>query len=137
MRFYLDTAIWRDYYEDRQDNLRPLGEFAFQLLKKAKKEKYEILYSDLIVDELKRYIEETLVREMFAIISEEGLLKKVEIKRSQMIKARELKNRLKIPFGDCLHDILAKDHKAIMVTRDKHFLDIKHLVHVAKPEELI
>ena len=32
-KFYLDTAIWRDYFEDRGDGTRPIGEFAFQFLR--------------------------------------------------------------------------------------------------------
>ncbi len=48
-RFYIDTCIWRDYYENRSDNLKPLGEWALQFLKNAVNNDDLILYSDLTV----------------------------------------------------------------------------------------
>ena len=38
-RFYLDTCIWRDYYENRSDNFRPLGEWALFLINKINQAK--------------------------------------------------------------------------------------------------
>ena len=32
---YPDTNFYIDYFEDRRDNIRPLGEFAFSVLKRA------------------------------------------------------------------------------------------------------
>ena len=68
---------------------------------------------------------------------EEGLLKKVEIKEKQIKEAVRLRNNLKIPFGDVLHAILARDNNAIMVTRDRHFEEVQNIVNIKKPEELI
>lgn len=46
MKIYLDTCIYLDYLMDRKDNLRPLGEFAFQLLKRTFECEFEIIISD-------------------------------------------------------------------------------------------
>ena len=32
-KYYLDTCIWRDYFENRSDKFRPLGDWAFSLIK--------------------------------------------------------------------------------------------------------
>jgi hypothetical protein len=32
-RYYLDTCIWVDYLENRQDRFRPLGDWALRLIK--------------------------------------------------------------------------------------------------------
>ena len=32
-RYYFDTCIWRDYFEDRKDKFRALGDLAFYLIK--------------------------------------------------------------------------------------------------------
>jgi len=48
-----------------------------------------------------------------------------------------LKKKLKIPFGDALHTILAKDNEAILVTRDHHFDVVEGIVKIRKPEDLI
>ena len=49
MKYYLDTCIWRDYFENREDKYRPLGEWEFRLIKKIIAEELEILFSDLII----------------------------------------------------------------------------------------
>jgi len=91
----------------------------------------------LIVEELsKDFGKETIIK-IFSIMMEEGLLKKVEIKEKQIKEAVRLRNNLKIPFGDVLHAILARDNNAIMVTRDRHFEEVQNIVNIKKPEELI
>ena len=56
MKYYFDTSIWRDYYENRSDGLRPLGDFAFELLKKIKALRDTVLYSELTIKESGREI---------------------------------------------------------------------------------
>lgn len=136
-KYYIDTSIWRDFYENRSDKLRPLGEWAYQLFVKITKEKEEVLYSELVIKEMS--IEYTLakIEEIFRIIHDKGLLHKVEISDEQIIEAHKLSRQLGIPSNDCLHAILARDNDAIMVTRDAHFIKLSDIVEVKKPEELI
>ena len=65
-KFYLDTAIWRDYFEDRKDGIRPLGEFAFQFLKNCEKKGCKVLYSELVVYELKRDYSDEKIKMVFS-----------------------------------------------------------------------
>jgi rRNA-processing protein FCF1 len=54
---YLDTNIYLDYLESREDRLRPLGEFAFRLLQRTLKCEFKIVISDVVNKELDRNIE--------------------------------------------------------------------------------
>ncbi|MBI2672182.1 hypothetical protein HYX16_04575 [Candidatus Woesearchaeota archaeon] len=49
-KYYLDTSIWMDIYEDRKgfDN-EPLGDFAWRLLAFIKAKKYKIIITDLVI----------------------------------------------------------------------------------------
>ena len=134
-KYYIDTAIWRDLHENRSDRFRPLGDWAFELFKKIRKDKGKILYSNLIIDELSIAYNKEIIKKLFEDISE--LLEKVEIKKEQIKEAKKLNKELKIPFGDVLHGILARDNNAIMITRDHHFEELQGMVDVKKPEELI
>ena len=89
-KFYLDTCIWRDYFENRSDNFRPLGEWAFDFIKKVITEGYLILYSDLTIKELRENYSEKEIQEIFRIASSEHCLKKVIINDSQKKEARIL-----------------------------------------------
>jgi hypothetical protein len=51
MKYYIDTCIWRDYFENRNDKYRPLGEWAFRFIKKIINEDSLILFSDLVLEE--------------------------------------------------------------------------------------
>ncbi len=134
-KYYVDAAIWRDLHENRSDRFRPLGDWAFELFNKIRKDKGKILYSDIVIDELSIAYEKETIKNLFDDISE--LLEKVEIKKGQVIEAKKLSKKFKIPFGDALHGILARDNKAVMVTRDHHFEELQDMVDVKKPEELI
>ncbi len=122
-KYYIDAAIWRDLHENRSDRFRPLGDWAFELFKKIRKDKEKILYSNLVVDELSIAFEKETIKKLFEDISE--LLEKVEIKKEHVEEAKILSKELKIPFGDALHGILARDNNAIMVTRDHHFEELQ------------
>jgi hypothetical protein len=134
-RFYLDTAIWRDYFEDRKDNLQPLGEFAFQFLKNCEKQGCEILYSQLVVQELnKRFSAEQVER---GFESYKQILREVYLSPQQLAEARKLNIQLKDTHtSDITHAILARDNGAIMITRDRHFEALEKIVENLKPEEV-
>ncbi|MEK6887021.1 MAG: PIN domain-containing protein [Nanoarchaeota archaeon] len=136
-KYYLDSSIWRDLHEDRKDKFRPLGEWAFELLKKIRKNKDKVLYSDLVVDELMKAFNENVIKELFSIMSNGGLLEKVNVEKKHVKEAVELKHKYNIPFGDALHAVLARDNNAILVARDHHFEEIQHIIKAKKPEELI
>lgn len=137
MKYYIDTSIWRDYYEDRKDKLRPLGEFAFKLIKYIKENKDRIVYSDLIIKELSIKYNPEDIKKIFEIISEKDLLIKADYNNKQIQEAEKLAKKYSIPKGDALHTVLARDNDAILVTRDMHFNELSKIVKVKKPEEIL
>ncbi len=134
--FYLDTSIWRDYFEDRKDDLRPLGEFAFQFLKNCEKNKWKVLYSELVVYELKKDYSSERIKEVFS--SFQDFIIKVKYSDEQILESKILAKQIKESHeADILHAILARDNKAVLVSRDKHFDCLTDIVKIIKPEEII
>ncbi|MEK6957602.1 MAG: PIN domain-containing protein [archaeon] len=134
-KFYLDTAIWRDYFEDRKDNLRPLGEFAFRFLKDCEKKGCTILYSSLVVEELESHYSKERVAEVFS--SFRHMLAEVPISGVQISEARKIVSSTEgTHLKDAVHAVLAKDNGATMIARDKHFEALTEIVEVAKPEDI-
>jgi len=133
-RYYLDTSIWRDLHENRTDRFRPLGEWAFELIRKIREERQMILYSEIVLAELSK--DYNNAEQVMEIAAKENILQKTDITEKQVKEAHNLCKELKIPFGDCVHAILARDNNAILVTRDRDFEKIR-FVAVKKPEELI
>ena len=136
-KYYLDTSIWRDYYENRSDKFRPLGEWALNLLTNILENEDYVLYSDFIIEELKIRYGEKEIKNIFEIVNKRNLLIKVDISNSQTKEAAILCKKQKVAFGDALHAILARDNDAIMITRDNHFLELTDIAEIKKPEELI
>lgn len=134
--YYLDACIWRDYFENRSDRFRPLGEWAWMLIKKIIKEDNLFVLSDHLMNELKKHYSQEELTKFFEIIPQ-VLIIKIETYEKQSKEALKIKNRLKIPFGDALHAVLARDNNAIIVTRDKHFYELTREVIIKKPEDLI
>jgi rRNA-processing protein FCF1 len=126
MKYYIDSCIWLDYYLDRKDKLKPIGEFAFQLLRKIIEEDHQILISEIVFEELERELDKKQVRSLISIVKENLIFIKINHKQ------RKEAFQSKIPSYDALHAILARDNNAILVSRDKHLFGLSK-----KPEELI
>ena len=134
-KYYVDTAIWRDLHENRNDSSKNLGQLAFEFFKMVSVKKYRGIYSEFIVEELSHAYDKQTIVNLFRDLSE--LLEKAEINAHQIKEALSLCSHLNIPLGDALHGILARDSNAIMVTRDRHFRKLNAMVTIKKPEDLI
>lgn len=134
-RFYLDTAIWRDYFEDRGDGIRPLGEFAFQFLKRCQQRKQFVLVSQIVENELLTHYSKEKVEQVFSSFSD--IIVRVDHSKQQVSEALSfwVKANKKFPFSDILHSIIARDNNALLISRDWHFTEIK-IAECAMPEEI-
>lgn len=133
-RYYLDTCIWIDYFEDRSDRFRPLGYWAFCLIRNIVRDKDIIIYSDTVEKELRSYDKDPA--SVFSMVPA-GSLFKAAISDEQLSEAGNLSREFNIPPDDCVHFILARDNDAVLVTRDKHFYSLTGKVDIRKPEELV
>ena len=134
-RYYLDTCIWIDYFENRSDRFRPLGEWAFRALAKIIEEEGIILFSNLNEKEFRNYYSKEQMAQMLTLVPL-ALLKLVKTREKQFEEAKLLAGILRIPTNDAIHAILARDNSAILITRDKHFMLIKG-VDIKLPEDLL
>jgi len=135
-KYYLDACIWFDYFENRKDRFRPLGEWAFDLIKKIIKEDALILYSELVEEELGKRYSVKDIQKILNIVPPAVIIT-VKTSNTQIKESIYISKKFNIPRKDALHAILARDNNAIMVSRDKHFQLLKDICDVIKPEEII
>lgn len=134
-KYYLDTSIWIDYFENRKDKFRPLGEWAYALLSLIRKQNDKMLVSDLVITELKKYMDEEKVKAILKDFKDPIIRTISNDKQSK--EAIKIAKTRKIPKGDALHAIIAKDNNAILVARDHHFEELTDITISYKPEDLI
>ncbi|MBU2637418.1 MAG: PIN domain-containing protein [Nanoarchaeota archaeon] len=135
-RYYVDTQIWRDYYENRKDRFRPLGEWALRFFNQSVEQRDIIFYSGIVIDELKKQYDIEQIKKIFRIIPAK-LLQKLATTTEQFHEALRLKAERKVPLGDAFHAVVARDNNAIVISRDRHFLLLEDIAPHKKPEELI
>lgn len=135
-KYYLDTSIWMDLYEDRKGFANePLGDFAWKLFALIKVKKNKIIISNLLIAELKVNYSDEQIKGMMKPF--EDLIEKVIATQEQRDEAERISKRKNIPKSDVLHAIMARDNNFVLVTRDKHFKEIENISKHYKPEELI
>src|SRR3989344_4438141 len=116
-QYYFDTSIWVDLFDQRGKN----GEYAAALVDKIISNDWMILYSDMVVVELKQigFSEHELLN-MFAIAKPDHL-RRVHMFHIPISQAKKLAKPLHIPWGDALHALLTREHGAQLVSRDHDF----------------
>ena len=135
-KFYLDTSIWMDLYENRTGfNQEPLGDFAWKLLSIIKAKKETLVISDLLIKELEMSYSIEEINGMMKIF--ESILERIITTKKQRDEAKQIAGERNLPHGDVLHTILARDHNLILITRDNHFKELMDISPYHKPEELI
>lgn len=135
-RFYFDTSIWLDFFEDRNEPNLPKSDLVKKLVVRIMEEGDSIIVSEVVKNEMlglgySRYdIDNSFFpwREIIFFV--------YSTKR-QFGKAKDLSKKRGIPLLDALHAIIARDCQAIMVTRDHHFNEISDITRYKKPEEII
>jgi predicted nucleic acid-binding protein len=137
--YYLDTCIWRDFFEDRISRSGNLfGKYAAALFIKIMENKDTIIFSDSLIWELKRDYDEEEVMDMLSFLFFSKVLIKIEITPEEYKEAKALSIQRQIPFIDCLHAIQARNHDAIMVSQDKHFIrNLSDIIKTIRPQEII
>lgn len=133
MRFYLDTAIWIDFYEDRKGfSNEPLGEYVWKLLAFIISEEHMIILSDINMLELEKYYSLEEINGMFRPF-EKAIIKAFHTKEDVAYAIRISKER-RVPKGDVLHALISRNSSAILIARDNHFRLLIDISEYYKPE---
>ncbi len=137
-KYWFDTCIWRDFYEDRFSKVgNPLGKYATNAFMKVMKNNDKILFSESLVKELKRDYGEKDINDMLNVLFLSGILVSVQITKEEYLEATSLSQKRKLPFVDCLNAVQARNNKAIVVSQDPHLTkDLIDIVKVIKPQDI-
>jgi len=135
-RFYLDTSIWMDMYEDRKGyNNEPLGDFALKLFYLIKSKKNRLIITDLLITELEINY---LLEEINGMVKPfENIIERIMSTKKQRNEAKRIGKERNLPKGDVLHAIIARDNDLVLVTRDRHFKELSDISKHYKPEDII
>ena len=133
---YVDTNIYIDFFEDRIDNLRLLGEIARQLFDRALDCEFTLVVSSLVNEEIKDNGYKTQFIDFLADFKKYNKVIYTELSEEDKRSANELKRFRKTPFKDTCHLILAQRlHAEVLVTRNvKDYVNISDIIPVLLPE---
>lgn len=136
--YYIDTCVWRDFYENRTGfKHRELGKEAHESFMKIIERKDTILFSEILLFELRRKYSQKEVTELVQIFQMAKILKRIPITREEDREAREIAKERNIPYGDCLQAIQARNHQAQMISQDKHLIkNLQDITRTKKPKEI-
>ena len=131
--YYFDTSIWIDIYDKRGYN----GEIAMKLMEKIIENDGFVVYSDVVVFELKRLgFSEYEINQILSIAKPDHI-KRIHSTASQLQEAAKLAKQRKVPLRDAAHAVLARDHEAQLVSLDWDFEKLKEITKTKKPEDLL
>ena len=135
-KYYLDTSIWLDFFENRNEPNLPKGDWAHELLSKITGNNDKIIYSDIVILELGVVdYKPNEIEKLFEKIK--PILIFVESTEKQARKVKDLSSKRDIPKGDALHALIARDNKATLVTLDNHFKKLLDITIPKRPQDII
>ncbi len=136
LKYYLDTCIWVDLYEERTGYFgEHLGDSAWKLISIIKQTNSILIITDILFIELSTYYS---LAEINGMIKQfENFIEKIKSTQKQKKEAENISYERNLPKKDALHALISRDNKLIFVTRDKHFQKLKDITKSLKPEDLI
>jgi len=137
-KYLLDTCIWRDFYENRfSKSGRHLGGYAAKLFINIIKHKDEIIFSEALIWELKKDYKEKDIDDMLNLLFLNKILINIPITKEEYKKAKNLAQERNLPFIDCLNAVQARNHNAMLVSQDDHYLKgLSDISKAVKPQHI-
>mgnify|MGYP001595781821 CR=1 FL=1 len=134
-KYYLDTSIWLDLFESRNEPHLPKADYAEAFIEGVISKGETLIYSNAVKVELEGqdYAWWEIDR-FFEPLTK--VLEYVEYTVKQFTKAKDLAAKRNLPLMDALHAILARDCKAMLISRDTDFSELKDIVKTEKPEDV-
>lgn len=134
--YYIDTCIWLDFFEDRNEPDFLKTDIAHDLLARIIKDGDVILVSDIVIAELEsvgysRYEIEAFFRPLRALVVF------VESSDKDFGIARDLAAKRSVPRGDALHALIARRHKAAFISYDTDFQKLRDIIRTHAPREFV
>jgi len=130
-RYYFDTSIWLDYSEKRGKN----GKIALHLIKRIIEQGDIIIFSDMIVRELRQFgYSQQAIDELFSIAKPDHL-RRIHVFEQEIEEAKKLAMQRNIPKIDAVHAVLARDNELQLISRDRHFDKLKDITKTKYPED--
>ena len=131
MKVYCDTNIFIDYFDERENYIRPLKDFAFEFFSRGWNCSFELVISDWLIKELRNHLKEEQIQEIFNRFKTKNKLIEINEEPEDRIKSKEFKNP-----DDALHAILAKKSKAnFLATRNiKDYEGCEGFMDIVLPE---
>ncbi len=136
MRYYLDTSIWLDLFEDRNEPNFQKGKIAEDLLRSIILLENAIVVSDVVIKELCKV--GYSMQEAWSLFERfRKIILFVRATPAQVRRAKDIAAKRDLPIGDALHALIAQDTKATLVSFDNHFAFLKDITHWRTPKEII
>lgn len=137
--FFLDTCIWRDFYENRFSKTgNPLGKYATSLFMKILNNRDTILFSKALVWELRKDYSENDINDMLNLLVLNKILINLEITKEEHLESKHLSQERNLPYIDCLNAVQARNNDAVLVTQDAHFFEkLTDIIKPIRPQEII
>ena len=134
VKYYFDTCIWRDFYEERfSKSGRSLGKVAERLFWKVLKNKDKILFSETLIWELKKAFGVEEINDMLNLLFVNNVLVRIEILKEEISEAKKLSKERNLPLVDCLNAVQARNHNAILISQDNYYFQLSDIVNFVKP----
>ncbi len=133
--YYFDASIWLDIFEEREESYLNKYKSIRKLLKHIISYGETIFYSGVVFNELIRlgYTK----YELYQLFKPyRPYLIYVWYTNHHYGRARDLALKRNLPLSDALHAFLARDSKCILVSRDKHFQQLRDIIVTKSPEAL-
>ncbi|MFC1768557.1 PIN domain-containing protein [Nanoarchaeota archaeon] len=125
-----------DVYEDRKGyNSESIGDYALKLYNFIKSKGFIIAISDLLISELEVNYSLEKINGMMKPF--EHLIQRIIVNKEERNEAADISRERRLPCGDVLHAIIARNYNAVLITRDKHFRKLKDISISYKPEDII
>lgn len=134
-KYYLDTCIWLDFFDERDEPHLAKGRLARKLIERIINNNDRITYSIIILKEMSSGGHDFYdCKRIFAPLKR--ILVFCQARDFQYRKAKDIANKRDVPIADAVHAIIARDNGAILVSRDRHFKKLKDIVIAKSPEEI-
>jgi predicted nucleic acid-binding protein len=117
MKYYVDTCVWIDFVEGEKYS----EDFFYKIIHNED----SIIISNLVFKEFVKHKKYSNIQSAITLLKSKQLIEFVTYTYSQNEEASKICKDM--PLADALHAIIARDFNATLITRDKHFLMLRHI----------